>query len=166
MAYVKISELMPCAVCLGGVIKDRRLGALVVWRVEQERLVRLLKSEKLRFLAVGAVNTVIGYACFLLTFALMDPWAGPVAVLIAAYLVALPIAFFNQRVFVFRSRASWLREFGRFLLANSAIFAINVVALPVCVGFFHGDPRVVQGVFVIVSTVASYFAHKYFSFSR
>lgn len=137
-----------------------------MWTVEQERLVRLLKSEKLRFLAVGAVNTVIGYACFLLAFALMDPWAGPVAILVAAYLIALPIAFFNQRVFVFRSHAPWVREFGRFLLANSTIFVVNVVALPICVRLFHVDLRIVQAVFVMVSTVASYFAHKYFSFSR
>ncbi|MCF3493375.1 hypothetical protein GUV62_14180 [Stenotrophomonas maltophilia] len=142
------------------------MGAQVVWKVEQEKVVRLLKSEKLRFLIVGAGNTVIGYACFLLTFALMDPWAGPVAILVAAYLVALPIAFVNQRVFVFRSRAPWVREFGRFLLANSTIFAINVVALPICIRLSEGDPRIVQGVFVMVSTVASYFAHKYFSFSR
>ncbi len=138
----------------------------MVWKVEQESVIRLLKSEKLRFLVVGAGNTVIGYACFLLTFALMDPWVGPVAILVAAYLVALPIAFFNQRVFVFRSHAPWLREFGRFLLANSMIFAINVVALPICIRLSEGDPRVVQGGVVMVSTIVSYFAHKYFSFSR
>ena len=137
-----------------------------MWKVEQERVIRFLKSEKLRFLVVGAGNTLIGYVCFLLMFALLDPWVGTVAILVAAYLLALPIAFVNQRLLVFRSRSPLLREFGRFLLANSTIFLINVVALPICIKFFEGDARVVQGGFVMVSTIASYFVHKYFSFSR
>lgn len=137
-----------------------------MWKVEQERVIRFLKSEKLRFLVVGAGNTLIGYVCFLLMFALLDPWVGTVAILVAAYLLALPIAFVNQRLLVFRSRSPLLREFGRFLLANSTIFLINVVALPICIKFFKGDARVVQGGFVMVSTIASYFVHKYFSFSR
>lgn len=137
-----------------------------MWKVQQGRLLRVIKSEKLRFLAIGGVNTVLGYGCFLLAYALMSPLAGSVAILVTAYAIALPVAFFNQRTFVFRSTGAWIPEFGRFLLANSTIFVINLVALPVCVKFFHGDPRVVQGVFVLVSTMASYFAHKYFSFSR
>lgn len=129
-------------------------------------LARLFSSEKLRFLLVGGVNTVIGYVCFLISFALIARWVGPVGVLVAGYLVALPIAFFNQRFFVFRSQGPLLREFGRFLVANSTIFAVNLVALPIFVGLLQRDPRLVQAAFVVISAIASYFAHKYFSFSR
>lgn len=126
----------------------------------------LLGNERVRFLVVGGWNTVIGFLCFLLCHWLVAESMGPFGTLVLSYCIAIPHSYLTQRVLVFRSHGPWFGEFLRFLLANSAIFAANLILLPLIVAISKIDGRWVQAALVVVLTVMSYLAHRYFSFSR
>jgi putative flippase GtrA len=125
----------------------------------------LLLSERMRFLAVGGWNTLVGYLVFLACHAWIGNEIGPFFTLILSYVIAVPHSFATQRWLVFKARGAIGRQFLRFLLANSSIFVANLVLLPLTVRLIEADPRVVQGVLVVLLTVVSYLAHKYFSFT-
>ena len=129
------------------------------------RCTSLLLSERIRFVAVGGWNTLAGYLVFLACHACLGKEIGPSYTLILSYLIAVPHSFATQRWLVFKARGAIGRQFLRFLLANSSIFAANLLLLPLAVRLTETDPRIVQGVLVILLTIASYLAHKHFSFT-
>ncbi|MGA6182673.1 GtrA family protein [Stenotrophomonas sp. NPDC077421] len=130
------------------------------------RLAELYANEKLRFLAVGGWNTLVGYLVFLLFHFTVEPHWGVMATLVASYCVALPHSFLTQRLVVFRSQRHWFPEFGRFVVSNSSIFIANLLLLPLAKAVTGANTALLQAVFLAVSTVASYLVHKYFTFSR
>ena len=130
-------------------------------------LQRLWRSEKHRFLVVGAWNTVFGYLAFVATHLLFGQAWHPTLTVVVAYCVALPQSFLTQRLLVFQGAdGDWRRQFLRFLASNSAIFAANLILLPLFVAVTHTSPLFGQAVFIVGSTIASYLAHKHYSFAR
>lgn len=123
-------------------------------------------NEQIRFLVVGAWNTLFGYLMFLLCHTLVSQELGPFGILILSYCLAIPQSYMTQRILVFRSKGPWLHEFWRFILANSVIFSLNLVLLPLLVASGDLDARLVQAALIVLLTIASYLAHRYFSFPR
>lgn len=134
-------------------------SAMKIWGMS------LLMSERMRFVAVGGWNTLVGYLVFLACHAWVGNEIGPLLTLIVSYLIAVPHSFATQRWLVFKAKGAIGWQFLRFLLANSSIFVANMVLLPLTVRLFEADPRTAQGILVVLLTVASYLAHKYFSFT-
>ncbi|MHC1654806.1 GtrA family protein [Stenotrophomonas maltophilia] len=130
------------------------------------RIAQLYANEKLRFLVVGGWNTAVGYLVFLVFHLTIESRWGVATVLIASYCVALPHSFLTQRLAVFRSKRPWLPEFGRFVLSNSSIFIANLLLLPLAITLTGANSALLQAVFLFISTVASYLAHRHFTFSR
>jgi putative flippase GtrA len=131
-----------------------------------QRLSKLACNQKLRFILVGGWNTIAGYLIFVAVQLLIGQRIGTMLTLIVSYMIALPVAFILQRYFVFIVKDRLSRQFLRFTLANSTIFALNLIFLPVLVFLTKASPLVMQAVFVVMSAIISYFAHKYFSFAR
>lgn len=129
------------------------------------RAAESIKDQRVRFLIVGCWNTVIGYLIFAGVHVLFGARIGPFNEVILAYAAALPLSFLTQRLFVFQGVRGWLAPFGKFIVANSLVFAANLVFLPVVVKVTGFSVLPTQACFVLASTVISYFAHKYFSFS-
>lgn len=132
----------------------------------RSRLAELYANEKLRFLAVGGWNTLVGYLVFCLFHLTLEPRLGVMVTLVASYCVALPHSFLTQRLMVFRSQRRWFPEFGRFVLSNSSIFIANLILLPLAKAATGANSALLQAVFLAVSTVASYIIHKHFTFHR
>ena len=129
------------------------------------RIARLAATEKARFVLVGGWNTVASYLIFVAVHLLFGRRIGTAMTVTVSYAIALPLAFALQRYLVFTVKGSIPRQFLRFTLANSTIFVLNVTLLPLLVFITKTSPLLVQALFVAVSAVASYFAHKYYSFS-
>ncbi|WP_408952606.1 GtrA family protein [Lysobacter sp. Hz 25] len=124
------------------------------------------RSEKRRFLIVGAWNTLFGYLAFVAVHLLFGRAWHPTATVVAAYCLALPQSFLTQRLLVFqRAQHDWRRQFLRFLGSNSAIFAANLILLPLFVAMTDTSPLLGQALFIVGSTVASYLVHKHYSFA-
>lgn len=129
-------------------------------------LARLAADTRVRFLAVGAGNTVFGYGCFVAVHLLAGARLGTLATLVVAYAIALPVTFLTQRGLVFRRGGPVAPQALRFALTNTSVFVANLVIVPLLVDGLAMEPLRVQLGFVAVSTVLSYLAHKHWSFAR
>jgi putative flippase GtrA len=82
--------------------------------------------------------------------------------------IAWPIAVLNAyagyRLIVFRSRGSVLRELPRFSIVYFVTLIVNLALLPVALRVLTINIYTIQAVFTLIVVVASYAAHKRFSF--
>lgn len=133
-----------------------------------KRIARLFDDQRIRFLFIGGINTVIGYGVFVLGELTVGWIIGYVGSLYLSYLIAVPIAFLLHRRVTFRAHESGSRlvDFLRFSSVYVVSLVINTVGLPLLVEFGHLPPIAAQAIMVVVTTVLSYAGHKYFSFRR
>ena len=131
-------------------------------------LAALVADERVRFLVVGGINTVVGYILFALLQITAGHVIGYIGSLYGSYLLAVTLAFVLHRRFTFRVEGTGNRlvDFLRFASVYVVSLAANTLALPLLVELAHLDPLVAQAISVVVTTVVSYFGHKYFSFRR
>lgn len=129
---------------------------------------RLARDERVRFLAVGAVNTVTGYGLFVLfeSVAFSSVRYGYLISLALSYAIAIVIAFILYRRFVFRVSGNVLVDFMRFVGVYAVSIGINFVALPLLVELVGITPMAAQAAVLVTTTLVSFFGHKYFSFRR
>ncbi|TFC01220.1 GtrA family protein [Cryobacterium mannosilyticum] len=128
----------------------------------------VLNNQRFKFLAVGAINTVVGYLLFVGLYGLLFaniPF-GYLASLAMSYAGAIVLAFFLYRRFVFPVAGHLLKDFVRFVGVYAVSIGINALALPGLVEILHVDPLLAQAIILIATTLVSYFGHRYFSFRR
>ncbi|WP_231980585.1 GtrA family protein [Mycobacterium sp. E2497] len=125
------------------------------------------------FLAVGAINTVVGFgifvACSETVGHFVDHRFGAVAAALATIVITHPLtvlfAFAMYRRFVFRVTGHVLTDLMRFWTIYLTRLGINAVALPVLVELgLHRIPA--QAIILVCGTVLSYFGHRHFTFRR
>jgi putative flippase GtrA len=128
-------------------------------------LKKLLDNEKIRFLAIGGINTVVGYLLFALFYWLLGTELY-LAAYIASYVVALFSGYTLQRLVVFRVKGHLVLDFLRYTTVQLGAFVVNIILLPLFVEVFKIDPLISQAIILFITVVSSYFAHRYFSFRR
>jgi putative flippase GtrA len=126
----------------------------------------MLLDERVRFVIVGGINTVVGYGLFAL-FELATP-VGYLASLYLSYALAVTLAFVLHRRFTFGVHGTGrvLVDFVRFVGVYVVSLGINTLVLPLLVEVAGLDSLVAQAVCVLITTLVSYFGHKWFSFRR
>ena len=127
---------------------------------------RLAASERVRFLVVGGLNTLFGYALFVVLEATVGDTLHYLGVLTVATVIAVLVAYCGHRWLTFQVRGQWLLDLARFSSVYVGVFALNAVALPLLVEVGGIAPILAQGVFVVVTVVASYVGHRNWSFRR
>lgn len=123
-------------------------------------------AEKLRFLAVGALNTGLGFGLFALLQFLIGEQIGEVFVLLLAHLGASSVAFVLHRRVTFRVSGSILKDYLRFQTVFIVPIGINLIVLPILTRVLGVNVYLAQALITVVSVTISYFGHKYFSFRR
>ena len=116
-----------------------------------------------RFVLVGIVNTVVGYGVFYALFVYCD--VQPYAANAIGYLVALSIAFFLSKNFVFAKKYK-PKMLLKYTISFIFCFCINQLVLFVLVNAKYMIPELAQIVAMLTYTLAFYFANKYFVFGR
>ena len=136
-------------------------------------LIRLVRNQRVAFLMVGAINTVVGFAIFVMCSETVGHFvdhrfgrvAGSLVTLGISHVLAVVFAFVMHRTFVFRVRGHVLRDLVRFESVYLTALGINAVALPSLVEL--GLPRILaQAIIIASTTLLSYFGHRHFSFRR
>lgn len=136
-------------------------------------LMRLIRDQRIAFLVVGGINTVVGFgffvACSLTVGHSVDERFGKVAGSLVtvgvSHVLSVLFAFGMHRRFVFRVRGHVMRDLVRFESVYLTGLGINAVTLPVLVEL--GLSRIAAGAIIVASTtLLSYFGHRYFSFRR
>lgn len=128
-------------------------------------LKKLLANEKIRFLMVGATNTVVGYLLFVFFY-----WILGTELYLAAYVASYAVALFSgytlQRILVFRAKGQIVLDFLRYSTVQLGAFTVNLLLLPLFVEVFKIEALIAQAIILFITVVGSYFAHRYFSFHR
>jgi len=122
------------------------------------------QREKLQYLAIGAFNTAFGYVVWAALYRLLSPAVSYAPILILSYCLAIANAYVWYRFVVFRSHASVWRELPRFSGVYLATMVVNLIAYPIALHHLAVNAYVVQALFTLGVVVASYTAHKNFSF--
>jgi putative flippase GtrA len=133
-------------------------------------LLRVIRDQRVAFLVVGAINTVIGFltfAGFLVTVG--QRWGKPWSYLVTlacAHVVSVLFAFVLYRFVVFRVRGHVLADLWRFETVYLAALAVNFALLPLLVEIAHLPVLFAQALIVFVTSVMSWVGHKHYSFRR
>lgn len=129
---------------------------------------RLARDQRVRFLVVGGINTLIGYGVFsvLQLWVFADIPFGYLASLVLSYAVAICIAFVLYRRFVFPVKGRIVSDFVKFVGVYLVSIGINAVLLPLLAELVGLHPLVAQAISLVLTTLISYFGHKYISFRR
>ena len=134
-------------------------------------------GEFLRYIAVGAWNTIFGYGCFMLFtwfFIHLLP-AQPTIMTSVAYVFAafvnITVSFLGYKWFVFRTKGNYLLEYSRSFSVYLPTLAINAVAIaPLTVflrratPFPQEAPYIAGAVLMVITVVLSFLGHRHISF--
>lgn len=126
---------------------------------------RLLASRPLRYLLVGAWNTVFGVALFTLLYLEFGGALGYAAVLAVAQVVAVLQSHATQRLLVWRSRGHYTSELVRFSLVYAATYGLNVGLLAVAVEALHLPVLPSQWGLTAILLVPAYLAQRGWAFA-
>jgi putative flippase GtrA len=136
-------------------------------------LTRLVHDQRMAFLVVGGINTIVGFGIFIVCSMSVGRFvdhrvgrvAGSLVTVGISHVLAVLFAFVMHRRFVFRVHGHVLRDLVRFWSVYLTALGINAVTLPVLVEL--GMSRILaQAIIVASTTLLSYFGHRHFSFRR
>jgi putative flippase GtrA len=127
-----------------------------------------------RYLSVGACNTIFGYGCFAFFVLLLTPLLsyGYVVASLLANFLSITFAFFGYKWFVFRTKGNYFQEWIRCVGVYAGTMILSAAALPFVVGLIRRQPGhdrsapYIAGAIVLVfSVLFSYFGHRHISFA-
>lgn len=130
-----------------------------------KQLIELWKQyDKLRFLIVGGWNFVFGYCQFVFFYWwLSDSWSD-LAILVLTNIIGITQSFLTHRYLTFQSNGIWWKEYLKFYAVYGVQALLGMGAFLVFATWLGFDAYITNLVISIVLTIASYWAHKHFSF--
>jgi putative flippase GtrA len=127
----------------------------------------------LRYLTVGACNTLFGYGCFALFTMLLNPLIayGYVLASLLANFLSITFAFLGYKWFVFKTEGNYFKEWVRCLGVYATSMVLSTAALPFVVaavrrqtGQDHNAPYIAGAIVLVFTIIFSFFGHRRFSF--
>jgi putative flippase GtrA len=120
--------------------------------------------EQLQYLGVGAWNTVFGYGVWALMEYALGPYLNYLVIVALSYPIAIANAYVWYRYVVFRSHGKVWKELPRFSVVYLLTMAANLLVLPFLMHVLPFSVYVTQAIFLVLTVIASYLAHRFFSF--
>lgn len=132
-----------------------------------------MNTEQFKFLLVGGTNTLLGFSVFAVLETLTrrigilneQPALASVLVLTTSHLIVSIPAFYLYKLFVFKVRGTFWKQFFRFQSIYVFPLSLNILALPTLVQLGM-NAIYAQGVIMTLNIVISFMGHKYFSFRK
>lgn len=127
----------------------------------------------LRYLLVGAWNTLFGYATYALFTALLMPRVRFGYILASAFssVINITVAYLGYKFFVFRTQGNYLAEWLRCIAVYGSGMLPGLLLLPLLVEGLHyafhlqrSGPYIAGALLMGLGVVYSFFGHKHFSF--
>lgn len=132
------------------------------------RLRLLATDQRLRFVSVGGVNTVVGYSLFavfdLFLFAKVP--FGYLLSLVFSYALGILLAFLLYRRFVFKVSGRVWSDFLKFVSVYLVAIGVNLMILPLLIEIVGLNSLLAQAIVLVVTTLMSFFGHRELSFRR
>jgi putative flippase GtrA len=131
-------------------------------------------SQLLRYLVVGAGNTLFGYGLFVLLTMLLTPTMkyGYLLASLLGNIISITFAFLGYKWFVFKTRGHYLTEWIRCLGVYATSMVLSLATLPFLValvrratGLDQKAPYIAGAILLLFSVMFSFLGHRHFSFS-
>jgi putative flippase GtrA len=123
----------------------------------------LLNNVKIRFLIVGCLNTLVGY----LTYALLIYIN--INYLIAntiSTIIGITHSYIWNRLFTFKSNNSIKKEIFKFISVYFISYILGLLNLYILVNILGTNEYIAGIINIFITTIISWFGHRYFSFRR
>lgn len=128
------------------------------------QIVRGPGRKPLAYIAVGLLNTVIGYVIGVVCLFLLLDWLPTPVVGLIATMIAVVSNFILYKRLVFKTKASWRGELIKFVQVYGFATAIGLAVLTVCIDVANLPIMVAQGVSMFFSTSIAAIGNFFFSF--
>ena len=115
-----------------------------------------MSQRKLRFLLVGAWNTLFGFFTFLFLFHTIT-YKNPQLTLFISFVIATFQSHLSQRILVWKSNASYLNEFSKYATGSLGLYFLNVFTLEILIRHFAMQAIFAQLISLCISILVSYF---------
>lgn len=118
-----------------------------------------------RYLAVGAVNTLVGYLVGLGLYYRLSSVAHIAVIGLVANIAGISFSFLSYKFFVFKTKGNWLREYLRCYVVYGGAAVFGIAAIWVLVDGLRIPFWLAQGGVIAATVFISYFGHSRFSFA-
>lgn len=138
----------------------------------------LPSGQVLRYLIVGAWNTLFGYVCFFLfarLFLHLMPTQPALAASVASVVATvtnITVSFIGYKLFVFRTKGNFFREYARSFVVYIPSLVLSAVAIAPLTALLRRlipahaaqAPYLAGAILALITVVFSFFGHKHISF--
>lgn len=121
-------------------------------------------GEKLRFVAVGAWNTLFSYGMLWLLDSALRDVVHYTVILILNWVIGITHNLFTFKLLVFKTRGNWLVEYARSYVVYATTLLLNLAIVSVIMELWHPRLGIAQLPAVIAVTAVSYLGHKHFTY--
>jgi putative flippase GtrA len=130
-----------------------------------ESLKLIYSNTKARYIIFGLLNTLFGYLSFVAAAHFLGLKSPPTVILLVGLVPSILFAYTTHRLFIWRSKGAVREELPKFMIVTFTQFALNLVLLELLVSLGTGL-LFSQTLITITMPVASFFAHKYWTFNH
>jgi putative flippase GtrA len=127
---------------------------------------RLVSDQRIAFIGVGAVNTLVGAIVFVALQLSLGQVVNYLVVLLCAHLISVLCAYALHRRMVFKVTGNVLQDLVRFESVYLTALALNALLLPILVEVADLPVIPAQLLIVAATSMLSFLGHKHWSFRR
>lgn len=128
-------------------------------------ILKLIKKIPKKFLVIGFINTIFGYAIGLGNFFLLNNYIGILAVGVLNNVASITFSFFMFKKFVFKTKnTNWIHEYLRSYVVYALKGAVGILTLWFCIKIIEMDIYISQAISMVITIFLSYKGHKEFTF--
>jgi len=125
----------------------------------------VIDAQKLRYLAVGGINTVVGYGIGIAAYQLLVGALHILIIGILANIIGITFSFLTYKTLVFRSKGHWLKEYLKANVVYGGVAVFGVFLLWLFVNQIGLSIWIAQGLVTMLTVAVSYIGHKRYTFS-
>ncbi|WP_019635698.1 GtrA family protein [Paenibacillus fonticola] len=119
-------------------------------------------TQSIRFIFVGVLNTIVGFAFYALFIHLLNN--NYLLALIFSHIIGVTHSFLWNNRWTFQQKGYNLDSAVKFFAVYVATFAVNLFLLFLLVDTMEMNNLIAQAIALLLTTVISFFGHKYWSF--
>ena len=118
-------------------------------------------KQAIRFLIVGILNTIVGYGTYYIIISFNISY---VIAMTISQIVGVTHSFFWNKFWTFKSKKSGRKEIFKFVSVYLVTYVMNLTLLAFFIEIMKIDKRVAPIIILFITTLISYFGHKFWSF--
>ena len=125
---------------------------------------RFIESDKSRYLIAGIWNTIFGYSLGVILFLALTDKLHTAIIAFIANLLSISMSFSSYKLFVFRTRGNWWREFLKACIVYGNMAFVSIGLIWIFIDVFNFNVWFSQALTILLTVIISYFGHKKFTF--